>query len=307
MNDVERNRWDWLALMRFFLAAVVVVFHIQRRLGLWAGTWVTQLDGRVSVIAFLLISGFSIAASLSKSPVGFYRRRLLRIYPLLIGAVVFTQGLVSGMDLHYSVQGWSNAAANIAFPPGTVGVVPSLNVPLWSLGAEMIYYILAPFIFRCPALVRWMLILISLAAYESRLVQEWDYGLPALCYAWPWLLGCEMFRSRHPAVTVVALLSVGALWFSPEVHYAPYAHALYVATVLVILCPWLPRVGGRVTDYLGAISFPLYLVHFPVVIVLADVYHVTNPLVFGGAALAVTLAFHHLVDGPGRRLLGRLV
>ena len=60
-------------------------------------------------------------------------------------------------------------------------------------------------------------------------------------------------------------------------------------------------------DYLGAISFPLYLVHFPVVVTLVDTYKVSDPLLMAGTALGVALAFHHLVDGPGRKLMGKLL
>lgn len=301
---MTRSRWNWLALARFVLAFVVVVFHIQRRLMLWQDTWVPQLDGRVSVIAFLVISGYSIAASLAKGPAGFYRRRLLRVYPLLIGAVVFTELLAAP---RYPVQGWKNAIGNIVFPPGTVCAVPTLNLPLWSLGIEIVYYLFAPLLMWAPAFVRWGLIAASVAAYCSPLVQEWHYGAPAACFLWAWLLGVELFRSQHPAVVVAAFLSTAAVKFNPQVQYATYSVLLYVGTLTLIVAPWLPALKGRWVDYLGAISFPLYLVHFPVVITLADAYGVKNPVPMFAAALAVTLAFHHLVDGPGKRLLERLV
>lgn len=301
---LTRSRWNWLALARFVLAAVVVVFHIQRRLMLWEGTWVTQLDGRVSVIAFLVISGYSIAASLSKSAQGFYKRRLLRVYPLLIGAVVFTELLAAPQ---YPVQGWTNAAGNIVFPPGVVCSVPTLNLPLWSLGIEILYYLFAPLLVRAPAFVRWGLIAASIAAYRSPLVQEWHYGAPAACFLWAWLLGLELYSNRHPAAVGAAFLTTAALKYNPQVQYATWSVLLYVGTLTLIVAPWLPALRGRWVDYLGAISFPLYLVHFPVVVTLADAYKVTDPLTMFGAALAVTLAFHHLVDGPAKRLLERLV
>lgn len=301
---LTRRRWNWLGLARFVLAFVVVVFHIQRRLMLWQDTWVVQLDGRVSVIAFLVISGYSIAASLAKSAQGFYKRRLLRVYPLLIGAVIFTELLAAP---RYPVQGWANAAGNIVFPPGLVCAVPTLNLPLWSLGIEIVYYVFAPLLMRAPWLVRWGLIAASVAAYRSPLVQEWHYGAPAACFLWAWLLGVELFRSRHPAVVAAAFLSTAAVKFNPQVQYATWSVLLYVGTLALIVAPWLPPLSGRWVDYLGAISFPLYLVHFPVVVTLADAYHVTDPFTMFAAASAVTLFFHHAVDGPAKRLLEKIV
>src|SRR6516225_10531904 len=83
--------WQGLALLRFFLAWVVLSGHLQvfaTRPAPWVGVF-AEFDGKAAVIGFLLVSGYSIAASLERSGRGFYRRRFLRIYPPYLAALVF--------------------------------------------------------------------------------------------------------------------------------------------------------------------------------------------------------------------------
>lgn len=305
-DDMERRRWRWLALARFVLASIVVLFHIQRRLRIGEGTWWTELDGRVAVIAFLLISGYSISASLTQRAEGFYRRRLLRVYPLLIGALAFTQLLTWLSPKVYASGGIPVMIGNLVAPPGHLCLVPTLNLPLWSLGCEIVFYALAPLLFRAPGWMLVLLALISARAYMSPLVNEWLHGAPTLCFLWSWLLGFVLHARRTPALLVAAGLSACLLGWHPLVRYAKFSIvAQYIGTLFLLTVSWLPPLG-LFADYLGAISFPLYLVHFPVIVYLADTLAVKDPGIFLAAVIVVTLFFHHLVDGPGRRLLDRL-
>jgi len=73
--------------LRFFLALIVAVSHLPYR-GSAIEIVLFRLCGMSAVISFLLLSGYSIAASYEKDRNGFYFRRALRILPLYVLTVV---------------------------------------------------------------------------------------------------------------------------------------------------------------------------------------------------------------------------
>lgn len=119
--------------------------------------------GQEFVILFFVLSGFSIAHSLSQNPqIGmFYVRRLIRLYPayilgLLWAVVVFAIIRYVSPDIfYYAVEtnrpirdyyldfiSLPSIINNLLYNPG-----PSLlTVQYWSLPLEVIFYVLAPFI-----------------------------------------------------------------------------------------------------------------------------------------------------------------
>src|ERR1700721_1783490 len=88
--DRERSGWDVLSLLRFLLAFVVAVGHLDPFAALGPLRAVENLGSFEAILGFLLISGYSIGHSIQKKPVGFTRRRMLRIYPVYLAAVVLT-------------------------------------------------------------------------------------------------------------------------------------------------------------------------------------------------------------------------
>ena len=128
------------------------------------------------VIVFFVLSGFSIAHSLSadKSPLQFYKRRFIRIYPSYFVALVWA-ALVFIVTRYWHPE-WYNGnmfqtAINTSISPGNIpfirseemnsyfnGEVIAKNLvympgggyitPFWSLTYEVIFYLLAPFLLR---------------------------------------------------------------------------------------------------------------------------------------------------------------
>src|ERR1019366_8528321 len=103
--------WEALALLRFFLAWIVLSQHLTSVTD--HSGWVEALssfDGKAAVVGFLLVSGYSIAASLDRESEGFYRRRFLRVYPLYFFAIVFAVALEAWTKGHVP---WVRAAGNL--------------------------------------------------------------------------------------------------------------------------------------------------------------------------------------------------
>jgi peptidoglycan/LPS O-acetylase OafA/YrhL len=94
MKPDKGASWELLALIRFLLAAIVMVSH--------SGTtvlanplfrWIADFGAFTAVLAFLILSGYSIGHSYDRKADGFYRRRLLRIYPMYALAISYSVGI----------------------------------------------------------------------------------------------------------------------------------------------------------------------------------------------------------------------
>ena len=117
------------------------------------------------VIVFFVLSGFSIAHSLAgnKSPLQFYKRRFIRIYPPYVAALVWA-GLIFVITRYWHPEWYDGSmtqfafvrtmemnnffepevmAKNLLYMPGG-----GFITPWWSLTYEVIFYLLAPFLLR---------------------------------------------------------------------------------------------------------------------------------------------------------------
>jgi peptidoglycan/LPS O-acetylase OafA/YrhL len=120
-------------------------------------------------------------------------------------------------------------------------------------------------------------------------------------------------RSRLTCLLVLALLLLDAHWLSGG-RYALTAMAAAGAALLVALVAvWRPlQVMGEVRplQWLGRISFSLYLVHEPVVVSTALLLDTTNPLwpllLAVPAALVLAQVFNRFVELPAHRLSKRV-
>ncbi|QIX63014.1 acyltransferase [Hymenobacter sp. BT18] len=101
--------------------------------------------GHLSVIVFFILSGYVIGLT-NQNPIStntlryeYLKKRLVRLYPLYIVAIVLTILISAACNLYYSYQ---NIAWHLMF--GQVAMAPVLhyNLPLWSLSYEIVYYVL---------------------------------------------------------------------------------------------------------------------------------------------------------------------
>ncbi|WP_290874711.1 acyltransferase [Aquabacterium sp.] len=275
--------WHLLGLVRFFLAMVVLGTHFAYFTAdrSWWITLTHDLGGKAAVLGFLLVSGYSIAASLAAMPKGFYRRRLLRIYPLYISAVLLTltvelwsHGHVDAYDRHFEALGWKATVGNVFLLQTFVVKPMAFNTPLWSLAVEVFFYLCAPLFVKLPA--RWLLAIVAVSMACFMLPQHEDWGtaywvlskLNALRYMWAWLLGFMLWHHRDQRLALITLgCSVVVLFHehTPErlsiVTYLIAAISVMVARQVPKTWLQLPGVG-----FLGDVSYPLYLFHYPVLI-----------------------------------------
>ncbi len=326
--------------LRGIAALAVVIYHI----GNIAGCKLVP-GGYLAVDFFFILSGFVIARSYGPQLLGglgvggFVRLRIARLYPaylpgFLLGALMLLVQKAS----HPLPQSWSAVASAVALnamilpaPPNFVDLFPT-DGPAWSLSVEILVNIVyAAGLFRLsPVQLRGlviaaMVVLIGVTIDTGSLGVEmnWhtaDVGAARALFGFS--AGVALVYAggpRRPRVSWLAWTVGPSLALALVVPVAPsWRLGVDLALVSVgfpILLALAARVelpvyGRRCFAFLGRISYPLYAVHFPLIVVihLAPQWHIPPPVV-GAGVLAVAIALAKLVaddiEAPGRRWLGR--
>jgi len=278
--------------LRFGLAILVLLSHAGWRF------WGLN-PGVTAVIVFYAISGYVMSALIehhyahTASTCRFYLDRFLRIYPqyaayAIVAALwLFSVGHPTDF-LHLQPQpiDWIN---NLLIVPLNYFMINdsdrfTLVPPAWSLGAEVLFYALAPWLWR-----RWRvalaLALVSLltqaTAWHGHIHTDWwGYRLiPGVL--WVFVLGMALHRyqSTHPhrACYLAWLTPAGAIlvWAYLAKHglqTQPYHREVLVGIALGIpLVHLLSRhtiTGSGIDQRLGDLSYGIFLNHFLLIWVL---------------------------------------
>lgn len=344
--------FDLLQVLRGFAALWVVLFHIwtlQSIRTLYAAMpspWRELLfdDGRGGVAVFFVLSGFVIAHSLWGKRVDaryagtFAVRRSLRLDPaywLSIPVAVGTTALIA--LAHGEPLAWPAAGTVIGhlLYLQELLALPEIQVVYWTLTYEVQFYLvtlLGAWLWcaararsRRSAQAAWLLpaAFIVTAVASSLGDQQWMPRGVFLNYWFAFAAGALAYaagRRRAGATPAVALALIAAiaLWRAPgtvEVFNTP-AMLTAVGLFVAARAGWLTAGGGqRWLIGLGAISYSLYLVHLPILMLSGSVVRrvfgdgIVNDtgkvlaylvLCLGGATL-----FWRLVEAPTHRLAQR--
>ncbi|WP_026463752.1 acyltransferase family protein [Adhaeribacter aquaticus] len=333
MNNKSFNltisSWAVFAFLRFLLAFIVMASHMPTFGPIPAILQnFEMLGGKAAVFGFLLISGLSIGHSYSISKSGYFQRRFIRIYPLYFIAVLFTIGLQYYLKSPYTLPGLDLVAAglitnfaNFFFLQGFLVIPITYNGPLWSLSIEIFFYLLIPLFAKLPAKALACIILLSMAFYfvTPTYVAVGLMGYSALIYAWPWLTGYLL--SRQQVKSAIALIMLGAfVVYSNKVlavEALGWITYIVVASLVFISCFVSIKLNKAVLsifNFLGEISYPLYLFHFPLLLLF---FHlgVSNPWQLVLFVFIAVIPINYIFDKwlkhqfwrPLVRLLGEMV
>lgn len=359
--------------LRGVAALLVVWYHIFEGYAFAGGGMITGVNhGYLAVDFFFMLSGFVISYAYddrlgtSMSVKEFFRRRLIRLHPMVImGAVIgmvffLLQGSVqwdgTQMPGYMIFMAFLLAIFCLPVYPGAPydirgnGEMFPLNGPNWSLFFEYIgniFYALIIRRFSKKVLVIWTA-LMGLGLWYFALTDAAGYGSIGVGWTldsvnfvggllrmlFPFSLGMLLARNFKPVKVR------GAFWICSAIMIAlfhvPYVaganmisfNGLYEMLCITLVFPALIWLGasGTTTDkassgvckFLGDISYPLYMVHYPVMYLfyswlienelytLGDTWPMALLVVVGSVALAY--ACLKLYDIPVRRFLsGRSV
>jgi peptidoglycan/LPS O-acetylase OafA/YrhL len=307
----QSSEWPVLAAVRFLMALTVVVYHlpvVRTKGGVPLLDW---LGGLGCICGFLVISGYSIAHSITKQPKGFFRRRAWRIFPvyyatllLAIAPYLFAKGLPA---FRYSFPDYtrSELLGSLAFLQCFLTEKVPIFGPSWTLAVEWWFYVAAPLFIRMRPWMLWVVVVGSLVvedraiAHGYAIVSNYSWGIPAAMLLWAWLAGFLYYRS--PGWSAALVLFVGYHAVSLFADRSPEAYLVAATAVIVAKSlPPMPRLLARTLNYLGDLSYPLYLVHVPLMAWTGRWTTWVDPYAYIGIALGASVVLYHFVDAPLR-------
>jgi len=231
----------------------------------------------------------------------FIKRRLIRLHPVVI--VAATAGLLGflfdpnvgtaqtvGVAISWQKLALIYALSLFLLPtpnlPNTFGETHSINGPSWTLFLEYIANALyGAFAHRLKRGLHITLVIAAAAAivatalHFDRLAWGWDWARIWVGYvrlAFPFLTGLLLYRLnlklRVPAAYVICSLLLVAVFAMPTQKgiTGPYEAACVILAFPVILMMgagvdkatgWL----GRLCRFTGQLSYPLYIIHYPLI------------------------------------------
>ncbi|WP_207443815.1 acyltransferase family protein [Roseomonas haemaphysalidis] len=300
--------------------------------------------GQAAVDLFFVLSGFVLAFSIRRdwqpNTVVFLVKRFCRIYLPFLIVLLMTVGVYNALPIKFHAGNsiWmneitSNAAASIddwfshLLLTG-LNTDMRLNPVMWTLVHELRISLIMPVLFlaiRCfgtmPVLVTSLLLSIAASVgMNDSISGTWQASLHFL---WMFVLGMTIAIHRRAlldrlvswsrwqfAMAVVLALGLMAVPFSRV--WADFAIA--PGAGLLIALTMHPSVGRRMQGvrplrWLGQISYSLYLVHLPILVILVS-YTDFSPSII----LVISLAAAHLaylgIEKPAQQLgslLGRMI
>ncbi len=331
----DTYRYD-IDCLRSFAVFIVVLFHCG---------FTTFSGGFLGVDIFFVISGYVMFQSVSKinmlrlsSFVTFYKKRLFRIYPVLLLSLFLT-ALFSllwmdvktldyfGKQLFFS----SFSLSNILFAQGQNYFDSSTPILLhtWSLAVEMQFYALFPFYIllfqilkKHSSLAGFSFLILSFVIallYAQMHVTDKGvfYGLENRIFefmAGMIIAALPISKTSKPSLPVLPLICVGGLvlctlFFSHELNHPGLYTLLPVGLSAVIIAFYARNTfyKNKLVDalaYMGRISYGIYLFHFPISIFAKDVFDLSAwGILFANILITVPLAHisYRYFETPIRR------
>jgi peptidoglycan/LPS O-acetylase OafA/YrhL len=260
------------------------------------------------VIVFFVLSGFSIAHSLSgnTSPLQFYKRRFIRIYPSYVAALIFA-GLVFLITRYWHPEWYDGSITGFAFArtiemnqyfdgetiAKNLVYMPSRGfiTPFWSLTYEVIFYLLAPFLLRrLNGYAAVSLLLFAVHFFMPATIQS--LGLPLyiheflFVYNIYFVTGVLLYKHYEKVAQVFMQFSKSALlffiavalllmyaanfYFKVETVYSFLASALLGVLLIIFFLKYNLRVNWLMG--IGRFSYTLYITHLASVFLYLGIY-----------------------------------
>lgn len=370
-----KPHYELLDGLRGVAALLVVIYHIFEGLafaeatdGAGSGLITTLNHGHIAVDFFFILSGFVISYAYDDrwgkmTLGGFFKRRLIRLHPMLImgaviGAIAFFAVGCERWDGSVTPVSWVMlsllltmfmipAVPGVPYEVRGNGEMFPLNGPGWSLFFEYIGNICyALFMRRMPTKV--LAIFTVLLGLVHAWFFVWDIsGYDMIGVGWtidkinfwggfirmlfPMSMGMLLARTFRPRkikgafwICTLMLIVLFAVPYIPS-EGGISLNSLYEFICIACIFPalvWLGACGsatgatGRVNSFLGELSYPLYIVHYPIMyifyawLIRKDIYTLAGcwPAALAAVISSIALAYICLryYDRPiRRRLTGR--
>ncbi|MEV0666755.1 acyltransferase family protein [Actinomadura luteofluorescens] len=327
----RRERLRELDLLRFAAALAVVLYHFTGFGG--AGAWpapsqevfpeiapVTRF-GYLGVDLFFVISGFVILMSAwGRGPGEFGVSRLVRLMPAYWVSVLLGAAVYALFRMGHGVPGL--IVPNLTMLQGGLGL-RNVDAVYWTLWVELHFYVLAAVLAGIGITYRsclvfmaaWMLGGVFADEADSKILQvmlvpTWScYFIAGMALYMIHRFGPTLLLWGYVAASYLIALRWGA-WRAENVFRGADETVVSAvitgifAVMILVATGRLSRLRWRGLTVLGALTYPLYLVHSQLALPLLDAVYPgldrwTALAVAVGASLLAAYAVHRLVERPG--------
>lgn len=306
-------------------------------------SWLSQ-DARMAVQAFLVIAGFLAVRSLAPTgtllasrPLLLLRKRYLKLVTPYLAAVliaIICAAIARRLMVHESVPDWptlSQVAAHALLLQSVLGY-EGLSAGVWYVAIDFqLFTLLVGLLWLARSIDRdagtnaplfsALLVVILAAASLYYFNRDGDWDIWGVYFFAAYALGIGTYWATNREHAFAWLLPIFAMVISGLLlDYRPrIAVALVVALALAAArrCSFLetwPR--SRLIAYLGRISYSVFLIHFPICLVISGVFarfasddpwlNLSGMAVAWLASIAGGAMFYRFVESPAQRGLLRM-
>lgn len=336
--DQKKIHYYGLDLLRFFAAFWVMSFHYF--LGL-SGELSWYRYGNLGVPLFFIISGFVISQSVSTSTVKqFILGRWIRLFPLFwilcTSTYIFTLLIPNGNPVHFSEYLVSMSMLGDKF--GAVFHLPRLVDPVyWSLAVELIFYVMIAFFvylftWKKIRFFLWGWLIVSILSFLLHIDQNFIMKTLLVRHASYFIFGAVVSLiitnntktilekySDYSLIIFTAIystyISYRALppYFVPhslDTHFVTFFHPIFFIVFIGLLYLSKKIHSKKFETFciiLGGITYPLYLIHQTVGIILIEYFDNYGTLVIRGTIMmiiAISISYYaYFYDKKLRKFL----
>jgi peptidoglycan/LPS O-acetylase OafA/YrhL len=301
-------------------------------------------NGRIAVQAFLVISGFLVAKSLSPAgmpgidnPLGTIGRRYIKLAPPFIVAMFLAIGasaLARTWMVHDSISAppnMSQLAAHVLLLHSVLGY-ESLSAGAWYVAIDFQLYALVTCLLWLGRRIAgnrptmWLMPLVVTLGMSVSLLyfnRDAEFDVWAPYFFGSYGLGIMAWWASDPRRPFVATLALLLMMVVPTVLALEVDFRIRIAVASVVACVLFlfgrtrlstyASSGWNVINYLGKISYSIFLVHFPVCLIVNAAFtrfvpedaclQGTGVLCAWVASVAAGAVFFRWVEAPLSRLL----
>jgi peptidoglycan/LPS O-acetylase OafA/YrhL len=324
----KNKRYHSIDTLRGIAAVAICFFHFSNGNPalLPDGNWLKGLAniGFLRVEVFFVISGMVIAYTMAKSnyQIGqlgsFLLKRLARLEPPYLASIALVLGLnlLSSLLPAYSGNGFSFDAAQFFLHIGYL--VPFWDIPwlspvYWSLGIEFQFYLMMALTFPLMFAKRKQFFYLAFAISSFLFfitAQEYLLFKYVLFFFIGFLLFMYVEGSLDKRIAISLIILSGGFILLKDGWELAMAGLFPVLFML-----FLGHKRFRVLEFLGKISYSLYLIHVPVggrvinlTVKLTDNIYLSMLAVLAALLVSVAFAwlFFHLVEEPSIRWAKRI-
>ncbi len=323
--------------LRLFLALSVMFSHIGS-IG-----WIPTVPAGFAVYSFFIMSGFYITLGLNEryksatDNVEFYVGRALRLWPaylfsililiptgmfeytfnlimqmpfLMKAVALFSNTFMLGSDLllHMSAVDGHIKFSEYGIDPAHNGASTILNIPVWTLSIEIMFYLVAPFIVRS---LKRSVIYFSIGVVYLVLTKHFSsalpfpvrtdlyfpgpsfyFGLGVMAYWLPKVLG------KNLAVGVASYAAILAAILLCSI--LPLGLTLSFFALTVLCRPVFDKTrNSRLDQWFGDLSYPIYITHIPITIIVRWLgWFEATPMSYFASIIVGTIFVVYVIEKP---------